>query len=137
MSIFGATQFAVCLSSFLALATAAHAQDSLLAQIRAWDTIPEQPSLKMMCSNSLRYPTTLADLRKRNATVVAMMRWGQQEAERTAAELPSETLLPVGTQLGILTLIRRIHFDAPIYEQIPGGFPQWTYRSCLKGKPLN
>jgi len=24
-----------------------------------------------------------------------------------------------------------------VCDQIPGGFPQFSYRSCLKGKPLD
>jgi hypothetical protein len=115
----------------------AKAQDNLSNSLRDWDLLSENPDLKPMCAETLRRATALADLQQRNSTVVMMMRWGQQEAERVAPQLPSERLLPVGIQLSILKLIQNLEFGRPIYARIQGGFPQWAYRSCLKGKPID
>lgn len=45
-------------------------------------------------------------------------------------------MIQLGTNLELMHLIQRAYYDVPIYNMIPGGFPQWVYRSCLKGKPL-
>ena len=132
----GAKRWVICLLGALLFSTVVLAQGNLSDLLRDWEAMPEKPALKTVCDSTLRSATALADLKHRNATVIMMMRWGQQEAERIASQLSSEPLLPVGVQLSILKLIQKLESGKPIYARIQGGFPQWAYRSCLKGQPI-
>jgi hypothetical protein len=127
---------AAVLFSCLTLPILALAQSSDPA-IRNWESLPENPGLREVCSNTLRYSTAIANLRNQGTQLSGLLRWAEQEAERSAADLPSEPLLPIGTMLVLTKLIQAAYLDAPIYQQIRGGFSQFAYRSCLKGKPID
>jgi hypothetical protein len=110
---------------------------SALAQsLNDWQSLPEDPSMREVCANTLRYSTAITNQRNQGATLATLLRWAEQEAERSAADLPSEPLMPIGTMLIVTKLIQQSYLAAPIYQQIKGGFPQFAYRSCLKGKPI-
>jgi hypothetical protein len=121
---------------YFSLATGVQAQ-SLDSAMRTWEALPENPAMREVCSTTLRYSTAIANLRNQGATLPKLLRWAEQEAERSAADLPSEPLLPIGTMLILTTLIRESYLGASVYQQIKGGFPQFAYRSCLKGKPID
>jgi hypothetical protein len=110
---------------------------SLETLMREWEALPEDPNMREACSNQLRYSTKIAALKSGGATLATIMRWAEQESERSGAALPSEPLLPIGTQMILIKLIREAYIDAPVYEKVAGGFPQWVYRSCLKGRPID
>ncbi len=105
--------------------------------IRNWESLPENLDMREVCANTLRYSNAIANLRNQATPLSGLLRWVEQEAERSAAELPSEPLLPIGTMLVLTKLVRASYLAAPIYQQIRGGFPQFAYRSCLKGKPID
>jgi hypothetical protein len=110
---------------------------SALAQsLNDWQSLPEDPGMREVCANTLRYSTAITNMRNQGAPLGTILRWAEQEAERSAADLPSEPLMPIGTMLIVTKLIQQSYLAAPIYQQIKGGFPQFAYRSCLKGKPL-
>jgi hypothetical protein len=46
------------------------------------------------------------------------------------------SLYPLGVQATLIKLIE-VAIVKDVYESVPGGFPQFAYRSCLKGKPLD
>jgi hypothetical protein len=117
------------------LMTVAQAQ-SLDSSMRTWESLPENPDMRDVCSTTLRYSTAITNLRNQGAALPKLLRWAEQEAERSAADLPSEPLLPIGTMLMLTKLIQQSYFAGPIYQQVKGGFPQYAYRSCLKGKPI-
>jgi hypothetical protein len=105
--------------------------------IQNWEMLPEDPGMREVCSTSLRYSTAIVNLRDQGAKLAALLRWAEQEAERSAADLPSEPLFPIGTMLILTRLIQQSYLAAPIYQQIRGGFSQYAYRSCLKGRPID
>jgi hypothetical protein len=127
---------AAALFSCLTIPMLALAQSSDPA-IRNWESLPENPGMREVCSSTLRYSTAIANLRNQGSQLSGLLRWAEQEAERSAAELPSEPLLPIGTMLSLTRLIQESYLAGPIYQQIRGGFPQYAYRSCLKGKPID
>lgn len=79
-------------------------------------------------------------LKTRGATSVQMLRWAETEAEKKAAKDPDPmSLIPFGVQSSLINLIltaTAFYGDNEI-KAIPGGFPQFAYRSCLKDKPLD
>jgi hypothetical protein len=105
--------------------------------IQDWESLPENSSMREVCSTTLRYSTAIANLQNQGAGLPALLRWAEQEAERSAADLPTEPLLPIGTMLILTKLIQASYLDALVYQQIRGGFPQFAYRSCLKGRPID
>jgi hypothetical protein len=115
----------------------AQSDNSLSSQMREWESRPENPSLREMCSTSQSYATSLVNMKKQGSSVSMLLRWGEQEAERSATQLPSEPLLPVGTMMMITKQIQLLYTAAPIYNSVRGGFPQWVYRSCLKGQRVD
>lgn len=135
-TVFHMRHFAIILATIIGLNVAARAQ-SLNESLQDWQALPEDPGMREVCSNTLRYSTSIANLRNQGATLAVLLRWGEQEAERSANDLPSEPLLPIGTLLIVTKLIQQSYLAAPIYQQIRGGFPQYAYRSCLKGQPID
>jgi hypothetical protein len=123
--------FTVIAAALIGLNVSAVAQS-----LNDWQSLPEDPSMREVCANTLRYSTAITNQRNQGATLATLLRWAEQEAERSAADLPSEPLMPIGTMLIVTKLIQQSYLAAPIYQQIKGGFPQFAYRSCLKGKPL-
>jgi hypothetical protein len=105
--------------------------------VSQWQAIPENPSMQTVCSTSLRYASALTALRNRGANLASLLRWAEQESERSAQDSPADPLLPIGTQLMLTKLIQQSYLAVPLYSQIAGGFPQWVYKSCLKGKPVD
>jgi hypothetical protein len=105
--------------------------------VRDWEALPEDPAMREVCSTDLKYSTEIEMLEARGATIVPLLRWAEQQSEITAKNDPSDQVMPIGTELVLMHLIQRSIFDRPIYSQIRGGFPQWIYRSCLKGKPID
>lgn len=105
--------------------------------LQRWEALPENPDMREVCAYALRYATAITNLRNQGAPLAALLRWAEQEAERSAADLPSEPLFPIGTMLILIKLIHYSYLGAPTYEQVGGGFPQFAYRSCLKGKPID
>jgi hypothetical protein len=128
-------RIAVILVVGLSLSTVARAQ-SLESALASWEAVPEDLTAREYCSNTLRYSTTITNLRNQGASLTTLLRWAEQESERSAAEMPSEELLPIGTMLSLIVLIRQSYQAPTIYQHIKGGFPQYAYRSCLKGRPL-
>ncbi len=128
-------RIATILVVWVSLAAIARAQ-GLESALAGWEALPEDPTAREYCSNTLRYSTTITDLRNQGASLAKLLRWAEQEAERSAADIPSEELLPIGTMLSIIVLIRQSYQAPMIYQHIDGGFPQYAYRSCLKGRPL-
>jgi hypothetical protein len=112
---------------------------SLDRAMQIWESLPEDrsPSGLELCAYSLRYGTAITNLRKQGASLGTLLRWAEKEAERSAADLPSEPLLPLGTMLTLTKMIQQSLLNSEAYEQIKGGFPQFAYRSCLKGKPID
>jgi hypothetical protein len=140
--------FLLCLIAGLcgvgAPAYQAAADDTSLARgLQTWEAVPEDPGMRTVCSTELRYATTISAILAASkskppgvSTVVALLRGAEHEAEQTASEVPTDPLLAVGTEVMWMNLISHAWWDGPIYQQIPGGFPQWAFRSCLKGKSL-
>ena len=108
-------------------------RDPALAE---WEALPEKPALRDVCFTSLRYANAIQGLKNRGATVVSLIQWSAEEAVKSANDLPSEPLFPIGVQLTLTRLIQVSYLSRPIYENVAGGFPQWVYRSCLKGRPV-
>ncbi len=104
-------------------------------QLQQWQQMPEDPGMKEVCVNDLRWSTEIANRRAHGATVIMLIRWAEQEAEVTAKH-GGDQFLPVGTERILLEYIERSYFDYDIYKKIPGGFVRWVYGSCLKGEPL-
>ena len=129
-----AIAWALCVAAHASGGVEAQSSDDQLAQ---WIRKPEDPGMRDPCLPSLRSASALADLKAHGASSVEMMRWAEREAERLSAKWPNDPSIPVGMNEVLLHLIRRSQFDQPIYEKIPGGFPQWVFRSCLKGRPLD
>jgi invasion protein IalB len=130
--------FLVC---FLAVSLASMAQaqpaPSLDQLMQKWNAEPEDPAMREVCSNNLKYSTEIMQARAKGATVAMLLRWAEKEAEKTTEQVPNEPLIAVGTEMVLMRLIQRSYLDAPIYSKVPGGFPQWAYRSCLKGHSLD
>jgi hypothetical protein len=99
-----------------------------------WAAIPEDPAMRPYCENSLKYSSNIAAMKMQGASLAILLRWAEQVSEKVGTEFPADPLLPIGTDLVIIRLIQRSYLDEQIYRRIPGGFPQWVYRSCLKGK---
>jgi hypothetical protein len=98
-----------------------------------WQSLPEEPAMREACSNELLYGHAIDDARLRGATLASLLRWAEQEAERSASQAPPNTpLFPIGTDLMLTKLIQASYLDEPIYKLIPGGFAQFAFRSCLK-----
>jgi hypothetical protein len=127
--------FTVIASLLIGLTVSALAQ-SLNEALQNWQSLPEDPGMREVCANTLRYSTSITTMRNQGASLATILRWAEQEAERSAADLPSEPLMPLGTMLIVTKLLQQSYLTAPIYQQVKGGFPQFAYRSCLKGKPL-
>jgi hypothetical protein len=70
----------------------------------------------------------------KGATPVQMMRWGEGEAEKFVNE--DEPLTPIVVQAHLIAFIYAAILLEGEYNQIPGGFPDYAYWSCLKGKPI-
>jgi hypothetical protein len=104
--------------------------------LREWELLPEKPAMREVCARTLEYATKIAVLKNGGVAPIAAIRWATKESERVAAALPNDPLLPIGTQLNLISLIRNAYLAEPIYQQIAGGFPQWAYRSCLKSRPI-
>jgi hypothetical protein len=90
-----------------------------------WKALPEDPGLRELCANTLRYSTKIAALKDEGSTPTQMLRWAEQESEESEVDDP---LLPLGTQLMLIKLIQQALLNGPTYEQIPGGFPQYSVR---------
>lgn len=105
--------------------------------ISAWEMLPEDPNLRETCSGTLSYATKIAALKNSEASLAPILRWAEQESERSAAYRPSDPLFPISTQLILINLIDQAYLATSVYKKIVGGFPQWAYRSCLKGQPID
>lgn len=102
-----------------------------------WLALPEDASMEQACSNELKYGNAISDARANGATLAALLRWAEQEAEKSASLAPDTPLFPIGTDLMLTKLIQASYLDTPIYKLVPGGFPQFAYRSCLKGRSVD
>jgi hypothetical protein len=107
-----------------------HAEDIAMQN---WEALPEDPGLAPYCVLDQKWSIAIAALKANGATPVQMMRWAEGEAEKLGGEDP---LLPLGAQAKLIAMIQSVIFLEEVYSQIPGGFPQYAYRSCLKGKPI-
>jgi hypothetical protein len=108
---------------------------SLDEQVQQWQQMPENPAMRDVCANDLRWSTEIANRKNHGATVVMLLRWAEQESENVAKQT-TDQLMPIGAEMILMNYIQRSFLDKEIYSKISGGFPQWAYRSCLKGKPL-
>jgi hypothetical protein len=108
---------------------------SLDQLMKEWEMLPENPDMREVCSNTLRYSAKVAALKNGGATLATILRWAEQESERTTS--PTEPLLPLGTQMVLLKLILQAYSSGQAYAKVVGGFPQWAYRSCLKGRSID
>ena len=124
----------ICVCPIFASAQPAPSLDN---QLGDWNALPEDPAMQQACSNELSYGSAIADARSKGATTVMLLRRAEQESKKTATQVPTDPVLPVGTELILMKLIQHSIWDVPIYSKIPGGFPQWAYRSCLKGRSLD
>jgi peptidoglycan hydrolase-like protein with peptidoglycan-binding domain/uncharacterized protein YecT (DUF1311 family) len=102
--------------------------------MEVWKALPEDPNLREVCADTLRWSTKITALKNEGATPTQMLHWAEQESERSAVDDP---VMPLGTQLMLIEFIQQALFNVPTYEQIPGGFPQFAYRSCLKNHPID
>jgi len=121
--------------------------------IQNWESLPEDPGMREICSNTLRYSTAITNLRNQGASISGLLRWAQQQAERSAANVSRDTLASIPTaspedmrarfQIATMLILTKLIdaayldvLDPSVYKQVKGGFPQYAYRSCLKGKPI-
>ncbi|MEI9914662.1 MAG: hypothetical protein WDN29_01280 [Methylovirgula sp.] len=102
-----------------------------------WLALPENPDLQQACSTTLRYSSTIDMMKAHGASLSQLLRWAERESERSATDAPSEPLFPIGTILILSRLIQESYIDAPILQSVALSFPQFAYRSCLKGKPID
>jgi hypothetical protein len=106
--------------------------------LEGWMRLPENPAMREACMPDLLYGTSIISMFNRHATAIEVLRWQEREAEKTVTENPTMDAFDagIGSLMTMTTLITHARFDGQIYNDIPGGFPQWAYRSCLKGKSL-
>jgi hypothetical protein len=117
-----------------------------------WEALPEhtEPEWREMCSRTLSLATTITNMRAKGAKIPQLLQWAVQEAERADRELalsPEELARqraqfgePIGALMLMEPLLRMIRWSitgGPAYRNIPGGFVQFAYRSCLKGEPID
>lgn len=105
--------------------------------IQEWQNMPEDLAMREVCASELRYATEIATREAHGASLAMLLRWAEQESERSAADLPSLPIYPIGTELMLTKLIQQSYVSRFIYQKIAGGFPQWAYRSCLKGHSID
>jgi hypothetical protein len=107
--------------------------------MQTWNDLPEHQTSDWIeeCTPHLKWATSIASLLAKGATPVQMLRWAEGEAEKGASLDPDpRSLYPLGVQTTLIKLIE-VAIVKDVYESVPGGFPQFAYRSCLKGKPLD
>jgi hypothetical protein len=109
---------------------------SLTDQIAAWQALPEDPAMRQVCMHDLTYATNISALLAKHASIAEIMQWESQEIAQETKQYPimDPMDIMVGAETAMNALITHDRFDGPIYQHIPGGFPQWSYRSCLRGR---
>jgi hypothetical protein len=124
--------FASSIAMVVAIGTA-HAEDPAMQN---WEALPEDPGLAPYCVLDKKFSAALAALKAKGATPTQMMRWGETEAEKYEAENPENPLLPLGAQAKIIEMILTLEALGEYPSEGYPGFPEFAYRSCLKGKPI-
>ncbi len=94
--------------------------------------------MRQVCMHYLTYAISINALLAKHAGGAEIMQWENQEIAQEMKQYPTMDPMDimVGGQMIMNALITHARYDASIYQHIPGGFPQWSYRSCLKGREL-
>lgn len=94
--------------------------------------------MQVICMHYLTYATSIGALLAKHASTAEIMQWEGREIGQEIKQYPTVDPMDikVGGEMIMNALITHARYDAPIYQHIPGGFPQWSYRSCLKGREL-
>ena len=99
----------------------------------SWESIPDDPSMAPYCVPDREWSIKIASFKAKGATPMQMLHWAEAEAEKTGGADP---WIAFGSLSALIEFIEDDMMSVDDYTQIPGGFPAFAYRSCLKGKPL-
>jgi hypothetical protein len=105
--------------------------------LQEWERTPEDPSMKEYCVNDLQFAKEISAREAKGASVVMLLRWAEQESEKSISETPSDPTIGIGTEMILMKYLQRSYFDKPIYSTMRGGFVHWIYHSCMIGRPLS